>query len=135
MNIKRVTLSILFIASIVYTGQSLPVLDESLKGVADHAAASFGKELEKAGKEITKTLPTTINVDIPSKQLFSAFISIAGVAFLYNGISKALSTLEKTNEELTRNNQDRTRLYKAAACNIGFGLLSLAASFAVLNWK
>lgn len=135
MSIKRLILSIFFVVSASYTGQSLPVLDDSLKNVADHAAVSFGKELEKAGKEITKTLPKTIDLDIPAKRLFPILTSIAGIAFLYRGISKALSTLEKTNEELTRNNQDRTLLYKAAACNIGFGLLSLFASFAVLYWK
>ena len=134
MNIRTFKLAL---ASILLLTIAVPMIamDESLKKVAEHAAIVAGKEMERAGKEITKTLPTKIDLEFSPRSLWSSILSITGAVFIYNGFNQLLNTWQKTDATLAAKNEDRTKLYKIGACKIAAGFLYLGASYAVWNRK
>lgn len=134
MNIRTLALALLS-ASLLSNALPMIAMEESMKRAADYAAATAGKELERAGKEITKTLPTKIDLEFSPRSLWTSILSIAGAISIYQGINQLWNTWGKTGEKLKQENEDSKKLYTIGACKVLTGLLCLGGSYATWNWK
>lgn len=134
MNIRVFVLALLSALFLTNTTPTI-AMDEPLKKLADHAASAIGKELKEAGKEITKTLPTKIDVELSPRPFWGAILSVAGAMSIYQGLHQLWNTWEKSDQALQGEHVDRKKSYQIGLAKIAAGILSLGGSYAVWNWK
>lgn len=134
MNIRTLVLALLS-ASFLINTRPMFAMDKAFKDLADHATLKAGQELEKAGKEIIKTLPKKIDLEFSPKSLWTSILSIAGAVSIYKGLNQIWNTLSKSDEALKAKNQDRKKLYTIGSIKVLTGLLCLGGSYATWNWK
>lgn len=119
----------------VQLNPQLQSLSQQMAVIGEGLAAGASRGLERAGKEVTKTLPTKIDLEFSPRSLWGSILSITGAMFIYNGFNQLLNTWKKTDAALANKQEDRTKLYKIGACKIAAGFLSLGASYIVWNHK